>query len=70
MSKFPFVESIKKFNANVMVEYLEKRIIRALEVTESAGFDNGFKFKFVVFNNFHENTLLIFIFILMTIHRK
>ncbi|CAD7089964.1 unnamed protein product [Hermetia illucens] len=51
LSKFSFVEPIKRFTANVLTEYLEKRIFHVFGIPESITSDNGVQFKSVAFND-------------------
>lgn len=52
LSKFHFLEPIKKFTSNIIVEFLEKRIFHIFGVPESITTDNGVQFKSNLFENF------------------
>lgn len=49
-SKFPFIHPVKKFTAEVVVQYPEKELFHTFGVPESIVSDNGSQFKSAIFN--------------------
>jgi len=55
LSKFHFAEPIKKFTADVIVDFLEKRIFHIFGTPESVTTDNGVQFKSKLFRSLLDN---------------
>lgn len=51
LSKFSFVDQIKRFTANVLTEYLDQKMFHGFGIPEAITSDNGLQFNIVAFND-------------------